>query len=151
MSLVVTGATGHIGSRVAQTHPECDWKVYCLLRPGNAALWPCLEAVPLEGDAKHPCAQSERIRDDLALNLAANAPSMHRSPDVEGLLQGNMKLGVRQLEALSASAGGGAVFMGTSRQHDVGADYSPVCRYAAMKLALREIARYYSEKGERRR
>lgn len=131
MSLVVTGATGCIGSRVTRTHPKCGWKVYCLVRPGNAALRPCLEAVPLEGDAKHPCAQSKRIRPDVAFNLAANAPSVHRSGDVEGLLQGNMNLGVRQLEALSVSGGSGAVFMDTSRQHDSGADYSPVCLYAA--------------------
>lgn len=149
---LVTGATGYIGSRLVSRLLDEGWQVSVLLRPSSSVklLQPCLEKITLfihDGSLRGMLEIMQSAKPAVVLHLAAVALSEHRPEDVDALLGANVIFSTYLVEAMSHCGVKNIVNTETFWQHYSGAEYSPVCLYAATKQAFRDILVYYADVG----
>ncbi len=82
---------------------------------------------------------------DLVIHLASLFIKDHNSNNIVNLIESNVLLGTRLLEASVKSGVKAFINTGTFWQHYSGEEYSPVNLYAATKQAFEDIAKYYIE------
>ena len=148
MNILVTGASGFIGSRLcADLSGQGEHKVFALLREGTPA--------DRFGEAVVPIVYTGSIDDliitmrereiDGIVHLASLFLAQHAPADIAQLISSNILLGTHLIEA--AAQTGVRWFINTSSfwQHYENRGYSPVALYAANKQAFEDILRYYRE------
>lgn len=146
--VLVTGATGYVGGRLAARLLAEGAEVHLLILPTSDR--DRLE--PLRGATVHvhdeTAESAERIvraaRPEAVLHLAACVRAEHAPADVEPLVRANVLLGAHLLDALARAGGGVFVHTGTFWQRRGGAGYDPVNLYAATKEAFEAILVYYA-------
>jgi nucleoside-diphosphate-sugar epimerase len=142
---LLTGATGFVGSHLTPRLVSAGWAVHRLLRAGLE------EVSPVDGVRDHlwdgstdaALATFAKTRPDVVIHLASLFLAEHAAKDLEALVSANLLVGLQVVEAATAAGCRGFVNAGTSWQHFEGAEYDPVCLYAATKQAFEDLLAYY--------
>ncbi|HEX8406096.1 MAG TPA: NAD(P)-dependent oxidoreductase [Duganella sp.] len=148
--VLLTGASGFVGSALTRRLLEDGWDVHLLLREGSAA-----DGLPLEGERLHIHRHDggtvqliEIMRaaaPEAVFHLASLFLATHKPEDVERLIHSNLLFSTQVAEAMAACGVRRLVNTGTSWEHYEDADYNPVCLYAATKQAFAALLHYYVE------
>ena len=154
--VLVTGATGFVGSHVARALAASGAEVHALVRPGAR-----LDRVPdlvdvvtfhtVEARAEQVAAVVGGIDPDITFHLATHFVAEHRPADIDALVESNVAAPTRLVDAL-ASGGRGVTLVnaGTAWQHVEGESYRPKNLYAATKQAFDDVLRHYTERRQLR-
>lgn len=144
MKVLVTGATGFIGSRLTKRLLSDGNDVHVILRRGSD-----LDLIGVDGGAVtvHRLREDGRgVRDCIAaarpevtFHLASLFLAQHAHSDVRELVTSNVLFGAELVDALVSQGSSRLVVAGTSWQHFNGATYDPVCLYAATKQAFEDL------------
>ncbi len=151
-SVLITGITGYIGSRLAfALLPEHT--VYGLVRePLNTTYLSkrLLEKVtlfPYNGTAESVQAALKNSCPDLVCHLAAHYTGGRAMEDVQRLVQSNLAFGAELLTAMSDAGCRQLVYATTVTTHSAGDGYLPLSFYAATKQAFSELVEFYTSAG----
>jgi nucleoside-diphosphate-sugar epimerase len=140
--ILVTGATGFIGSALLPHLDSQASEVAVVVRPGRSSVQPGTVSIDATGGEL-----VERIAEfapDVVIHLATHFLASHEVSDIPELMRSNIEFGTLVLEGASRSAAR-VVNVNSAWQHVDGAEYSPVSLYAATKQAFSDIAIYYSQ------
>jgi nucleoside-diphosphate-sugar epimerase len=147
MKVLISGATGFLGSHLATHLHIQDHQVGCLRRPGSA-LPASLTGFPNwnadDGGNGFKKALNE-FRPDVVVHLAALYVAEHHPEDIAPLIRANIEYGAHLLEAMREAGCTAMVYAGTSWQHYRGEPYCPANLYAATKQAFSTLADYYRD------
>jgi len=153
--ILLTGATGFIGSHLAARLIADGHAVHAIVRPAsnldllNAVIAPLppdrLILHPFAGDTGELAAIVARARPEVVFHVASRFIARHAPADVTGLVAANVLFGTQLLDAMAAHGVVRLVNTGTAWQHYQGAAYDPVNLYAATKQAFEAVARYYAQ------
>jgi nucleoside-diphosphate-sugar epimerase len=144
---LITGSTGFVGSHLSLKLVSAGWEVHRLLRVGleepvpapAAGVWDHL----WDGSTDAAMAILAQTRPDAVVHLASLFLAEHSAKDLDALVSANILVGSQVVEAATAAGCRGFVNAGTSWQHFQGAEYDPVCLYAATKQAFEDLLAYY--------
>jgi nucleoside-diphosphate-sugar epimerase len=147
---LITGATGFVGSRLAQRLVSKGWDVHVIVRPTSKLEQ--LENIKSRLKIYEHDGSTEQLENivsaanlDIVFHLASLLLAQHQSKDVVPLIQSNVQFGTQLVEAMVQNGVYQLVNTGTSWQHYENQDYSPVCLYAATKQAFEMLLRFYLE------
>lgn len=138
MKLLLTGATGFIGSRLARRAVQEGHAVHALLRPGGD-----VTRLPAGVMAHHDDGRVDALLSALApdavLHLATRYQHGHAHADIVPMLEANLLFGARLADASARAGGCGFVTLGTGAQF-AGRDHAePASLYAASKQAFEAL------------
>lgn len=140
--VVVTGASGFLGRRVAQ---QCVDRGIAVLAPMRRPTGALAGIEPLSlADSDWP-ARIVDFAPDAILHVAAWSGLTHRPADIDPIIDANIRFGSHLIEAAARCATPPAfVWAGSFAQYADGGDtYVPNSFYAASKEAFHAIADYY--------
>lgn len=148
--VLLTGATGFVGSHLAERIVAEGWELHAVIRSGSdiSHLDHVRDKVRLHQHDGTTAGMLKIVEDsapDLVFHLASLFLSEHKPEDVERLITSNVLFSTQLMEALSKFGVKLLVNAGTSWQHYQGEEYSPVNLYAATKQAFESIVQYYVE------
>lgn len=152
-SALITGATGFIGSRLAQRLLHDGWDVHVIIRPGSHLdlLHPLRTAVTVhehDGSTEGMISLVSRAKPSTVFHLASLFLAQHQAGDIEPLIRSNILFGTQLVEAMAVNRTFALVNTGTSWQHYENKQYGPVCLYAATKQAYEAILGFYANTTE---
>jgi nucleoside-diphosphate-sugar epimerase len=152
---LLTGATGYVGSRLANYLVTAGWSVIAIVRPeSNLSL--LNHATSATNQWVHDGTTSGLIelvraaRPDVVFHLASRYITHHQSVQIDELIASNVLFGTQLVEAMIVAECKYLINAGTSWQHFSGETYHPVNLYAATKQAFEDIVCYYVESTELR-
>lgn len=150
--VIVTGATGFVGSHLTKALVNQGVCVHAIVRPtSDLSSLQQLEQKMIRvhvHDEKRDFKEIfgdiiEEAKPDVVFHLASMVVGNPTDEKVEALLQSNINFGVDLLEAMKKYGVRHLVNTGTSWQHYHNADYDPVNLYAATKQAFEDLIDYY--------
>lgn len=148
--VLVTGATGFIGSNLCRKLLNNNFEVHILIRKNSK--FDYLEDIGNKLKKYIWDNSIENLSKYLKVNkikcifhLAAFIKTEHEINDVENLLNSNILFGTEILEAMKYSDTKLVINTGTYWQHYNSEEYNPVDLYAATKEAFEKIIKYYVE------
>ncbi len=150
MRILLTGATGFVGSHLARALHLDGHQVFALVRAGSN-LKEIGSFLPPERlfsvDASGFCFEEALagLQPRGVIHLASRFLAQHQPADIPDLFQANLLFAARVLEAAVRSGCRWFINTGTSWQHFRDASYNPVNLYAATKQAFEAVIRYYVE------
>nr|WP_244507718.1 NAD(P)-dependent oxidoreductase [Methylobacterium phyllostachyos] len=145
--LLITGATGFVGGRLARGFADAGFSVGALLRAGSSA--DCLD--PRATILRHDGSTSDlhglvrAFAPDAVIHAATHFVGVHGPEHVAPLIESNLLFGTQLLDAMARCGVRALVNFGTIWQHFESDDYKPATLYAATKQAFEDIAAYYAE------
>lgn len=147
---LITGATGFVGSYLANRLCLDGWDVHVIIRPNSNmdSLKKILQNIVVhihEGTTIQMISIFKTVKPDVVFHLASSVISQHETKDIEPIIQSNILFGTQLLEAMTVSGVYRLINTGTSWQHYENQPYNPVCLYAATKQAYEAILTYYVE------
>lgn len=150
MNVLLTGATGFIGSHLARRLLRDGHRVSLLVRPSSRLeiLAPELSRFAVriyDGSYASLEAALEQAQPQIVMHLASLFLTRHRAEDIPALLEANLAFPTQLLEAMCQAGVKNFVNTGTSWQHYQDQPYSPVNLYAASKQAFEALLAYYAE------
>ena len=153
MNVMVTGATGYIGSNLAHELVTQGKVVHILVRNTHrvSALRKRNAGVRVhvyDGSYESVRNAFDLARPDAVFHLASNVVVAHNSNDIDEMMNSNIRFGALVAEAACDSHCRAFINAGTSWQYYRGVTYSPVNLYAATKQAFEDILRFYHEARE---
>jgi nucleoside-diphosphate-sugar epimerase len=137
--IMVTGGSGFLGGHLLRALAERGWPVAVL---GRRAI-PGIRHFAIEGGVPAMTAALAEWKPDVVVHLASLFLAQHRPEDVDRLVEANVALGARLLEAMRQTGTRRLVSAGTMWQHHHDAPYAPVNLYAATKQAFEDLCRHY--------
>jgi nucleoside-diphosphate-sugar epimerase len=147
---LITGATGYIGSELANHLSRQGWVVNVIVRPksdryllerqGSSS---CFLTHLYDGTAKSLLAAVEKSQPDVVFHLASAVLSEPDPDNIDSMLEANIRFGVHLAQAMSSMGVTKLVNTGTFWQHYDGKPYDPVNLYAATKQALEALLQFY--------
>jgi CDP-paratose synthetase len=151
MNVLVSGATGFIGTHLCKKLLQEKFGVHVLVRQEkqvNEMESLGYNTFIFDGDCKKlsDYILSENI--DGIVHLASLVLSVHRSEDIDDLIESNILLGTKILDAAVLAEIRWFLNTGTFWQHYNNETYNPVNLYAATKQAFENIAKYYTETSD---
>lgn len=142
--MLITGATGFVGSHLARHLAAGGAAVGCIVRAASAGGLPTgAVALRHDGTTDHLHDLVRGFAPDCIVHLASYFVAEHQPQDVAPLIASNLLFATQLADAATAAGVGQFVNTGTAWQHYEGAVYDPVCLYAATKQAFDDILRYY--------
>ncbi len=147
MKVLITGATGFLGSHLA-THMHSQGHLVGCLRRSGSTLPSSLEGFPnwtADDSGKGFSEALNEFRPDVVVHLAALYVAEHRTEDIAPLIRANIEYGIHLLEAMREAKCTAMVYAGTSWQHYRGEAYCPANLYAATKQAFSTVADFYRD------
>jgi len=145
MKVLVTGATGFLGSHLAAHLKSEGHQVGCLRRSGSTlpALLTGLPNWPADDSGNGFREAFNEFHPDVVVHLAALYVAEHRPENIGPLIRANIEYGAHLLESMREAGCTAMVHTGTSWQHYRGESYCPANLYAATKQAFSTLADYY--------
>jgi nucleoside-diphosphate-sugar epimerase len=146
MNILITGASGYIGSNLAAKLLEnAENTIFALVRE-NTDLKKIPKNVKIMEYKKNIFDLIEKFKKheiEGVAHLASLFLSQHVPADIDNLIESNILLGTHIIEA--ASKNNVKWFINTSSfwQHHYGKEYSPAALYAATKQSYEDILEYY--------
>ncbi|HIK58604.1 MAG: NAD-dependent epimerase/dehydratase family protein [Nitrospira sp.] len=149
-TVLVTGATGFIGSHLTRRLVREGWNVHAIVRPGsNLHLLKTVRtkvSIHVHDETTEGMLKIlEAAKPDIVFHLASFFLAKHKPKDINPLLESNLIFGTQLVEAMVEHKVFSLITTGTSWQHYENKEYSPVCLYAATKQAFEDIVQYYVE------
>ncbi|MCL0088931.1 NAD(P)-dependent oxidoreductase [Dehalococcoidia bacterium] len=147
---LITGATGFVGSRLAQRLVRQDWEVHVIVRPTSKleqldSIKDRIKIYEHDGSTEHLENIVAAAKPEIVFHLASLFLAQHHAKDIVPLIQSNVQFGTQLVEAMVKNGVYRLVNTGTSWQHHENQDYSPVCLYAATKQAFEALLQFYLE------
>lgn len=146
-NVLVTGGTGFVGRHLVRSLAADGVEVHVPTRASSArrpALPASVHLHPLERPSVDVADLVDQVRPDTVFHLATHFVARHRPSELADMVDSNVTLGTVLAEA-AASVGARLVHTTSAWQHHGGAEYDPVSLYAAMKQALVDVLRYFTE------
>lgn len=153
MKILVSGATGYIGSNLVKWLIRNKHEVSILVRPNSVILETefsekRINSYVYDGSLKSVIDAFDDSNPSIVCHLASLFLSQHQPEDVSRLIESNLNFPTQILEAMSLMGIRSFINTGTSWQHYQNEEYNPVNLYAATKQAFENIAQYYSNAKE---
>ncbi len=151
--VLVSGATGFIGSHLVRKLMADGVAVHAILRPtSDESILAGLGDGPTihrhDGTDAKLRAIVSAAAPDVVFHLAAHFVAEHVADDIELLIANNLLFATQLTDAVAQAGARRFVNVGTAWQHDVDGAVRPVNLYAATKQAFEALLRYYVETGE---
>jgi nucleoside-diphosphate-sugar epimerase len=148
--VVLTGATGYIGSNIAQVLLSKGYDVHIIIRSSSKLdllvnIRDKLKIHIYDGDFSQLCSTFRNVKPDIVIHLASLYVAEHKAEDIENLINSNILFGSHVVEAAVRSDAAYFINTGTYWQNFNGEEYNPVNLYAATKQAFECILKYYCE------
>ncbi len=152
--ILVTGATGFIGSHLVKKLVQQGISVYVIVRDRRKAeecLAEVLQKIVIyqrEGSVYSLAdfLQTEKIEG--VIHLATHYITENSADDIEELIESNILFGTQILEAMKLAGVKKFINAGSSWQHYNHDTYNPVNLYAATKQAFEDLLHYYTQAEE---
>ena len=147
-SIVITGATGFVGSNLTSFFLKKNYEVHIIVRP-NSDLSNVdvknsrLKVFNYNNELESLISFFKEVNPICTFHLASNFIAEHKSSEVNSLVSSNITFGLQLLEAMKVADLKILINTGTSWQHYNNEDYNPVCLYAATKHAFESLIEYY--------
>lgn len=150
MKVLLTGATGFIGSQLARRLVSEGHELGVVARSTSKldALQVALPKVQVhkyDGTYESLLRALDVARPDLVIHVASLFIAQHKPEDIAYLMDSNLTFPAQLLEAMSHFGIKQLINTGTSWQHYLNLDYSPVNLYSATKQAFEALLSYYVE------
>ena len=147
--VLITGATGFVGSHIVRRFFQSHWEVHAIVRPESdrklLSEFTSIEVHEHSGSTASMLTILERAKPELVIHLASTFLSDHQPGQVEDLVQSNLLFGTQLVEAMTKAGALSLVNTGTAWQNYESMNYSPVNLYAATKQAFEDLLQYYVE------
>lgn len=152
-SALITGATGFVGSHLAESLVKKNYLVHVVVRPNSdIAFLKTLDSkyIRIHVYENHNFQQifseiSKNEQPKIVFHLASMVLGAHTYNDIPTLVQSNITFGMELLESMKEYGIYRLVNTGTSWQHYDNEPYNPVNLYAATKQAFQDIEVYYEK------
>lgn len=152
-SALITGATGFVGSHLAESLVKKNYLVHAVVRPNSdIAFLKTLDQkhIRIHVYENHNFQRifseiSKNERPEIVFHLASMVLGAHTYNDIPALVQSNITFGMELLECMKNYGIYRLVNTGTSWQHYDNEPYNPVNLYAATKQAFQDIVVYYEK------
>lgn len=148
--VLVTGATGFVGSNLCRKLLEKNFEVFILVR--KSSKFDYLEDIKnklnifiWDENIDELIEKLKKIEIKAVFHLASFIKTEHKKEEVEGLINSNISYGTKLLEAMKYIGIKIFINTGTYWQHYNSDEYNPVDLYAATKEAFEKIIKYYVE------
>jgi nucleoside-diphosphate-sugar epimerase len=148
--ILLTGATGFLGSNLARTFVRQGVPLAILVRPCSniTVLGDIISGLKMytwDGSYATVRAAIADFKPDVVVHVASMIQSEHKSTDIPELFAANITYGSYLLEAMAVSGVKHIINTGTFWQHYKKQPYLPVNLYAATKQAFCDILEYYTD------
>jgi CDP-paratose synthetase len=147
MKLLISGATGFIGSHLIQKLID-DGNIVCaVIRPSTnlSTINKKVATFTFSDDIQKLEEFMTKEKFDGVIHLASLFLAQHSTKDIKPLIDSNLFFSLALLEASAKTTIPWFINTGTFWQHYKNKKYSPVNLYAATKQAFETIAQYYIE------
>lgn len=149
MKILVTGASGFLGSHVVARFVNQGHTVAALLRATSSAdgLSADAEVLRHDGTTTGLIDLITAFAPAVVIHMATRFVAVHGSEDVDDLIESNIGFGCQLLEAMTRAGVSRLVNFGTSWQNFNSETYVPASLYAATKEAFETILAFYVSIG----
>lgn len=150
MKVLLTGATGFIGSYLARRLVSEGHDLAIVVRPTSQleilqAILPQIQVHLYDGSYASLLRTLDAAQPDLVIHVASLFLAQHKPEEVARLVESNLSFPAQLLEAMSQLGIGQLLNTGTSWQHYQNQAYNPVNLYAATKQAFEALLACYVE------
>lgn len=150
MKILLTGATGFIGSQLAKRLVANGHHLTVLVRPESKldVLEPVLTRLNVhrhDGSYADLVGALQVAQPEIVIHVASLFLAQHKPEDAGRLVESNIGFPAQLLEAMSQLGIRQFINTGTSWQHYQNEVYNPVNLYAASKQAFEAMLTYYTE------
>lgn len=148
--IIITGATGFVGSNLTKYFLDKNYEVNLIVRP-NSNLFNLdidnnnFSVFKYDNDLNNLISFFKEVKPICTFHLASNFIAEHKPSEIDSLVASNISFGLHLLEAMKEANVKTLINTGTSWQHYNNEDYNPVCLYAATKQAFESLIEYYVE------
>lgn len=145
---ILTGATGFVGSNVANMLLEKGHDVFIICRSKSnvkvlSKLLKKENIFRFDNNINNLIDYFKKVKCDCVINMASLVLVNHVTTDIEKLIDSNLTFTTYILEAMKIGGTKNIINTGTSWQHYNNEEYNPVCLYAATKEAFEKLLEYY--------
>lgn len=147
-NIILTGATGYIGSKLLTRLIKQGYSVTVVVRensPHITSLPPQIEKIFYDGTINSLIEGIKHKASSLVIHLASLFQAQHKPEDIGQLIESNINFPCQLLEAMHTCGLNEFINTGTSWQHFKNCEYNPVNLYAASKQAFADLLIFYQE------
>lgn len=150
-NVLITGATGFIGSHLVKNYLNIGFFVHIIVRPKSdiehlKKLKLSLVIHTHDGTTENLFDIIKDIQPMLVVHLAASFSNPnHKFKNIDNLIKSNVLFGTQLVQAMAMNDVKYFINTGTSWQHFEHKIYSPICLYSATKQAFQDVLQYYAE------
>jgi len=146
--VLVTGASGYVGSHLVRRLVADGHEVHITMRPSSswmpvANIWDRVRSVAYDGTLGSLTAyMGEHPPFDVVFHVAARTG--YDDEPVDEYVESNVRFGTHLMEAMARTGSRLLVNASTAWTHGQNREYDPICLYAATKAAFYKIIDYYA-------